>query len=82
MDLSETGRRARSLRAGCLALLGVVAPLSAGADVIALFDEVADLTVTPPGILGRLVGSDGVVMLGNKEGPVWTDLSSTVAAPA
>jgi hypothetical protein len=50
MDLSETGRRACSLRAGCLALLGVVAPLAAGADVIALFDEVADLTVTPPGI--------------------------------
>jgi hypothetical protein len=50
MDLSETGRATRGVRAGCLALLGVVAPLTAGADVIALFDEVADLTVTPPGI--------------------------------
>ena len=50
MDLSETGIGPRRLRAGCLALLGAVAPLAAGADVIALFDEVADLTVTPPGI--------------------------------
>ncbi len=50
MDNSDTGRGTRGLRAGCLALLGVVAPLTAGADVIALFDEVADLTVTPPGI--------------------------------
>jgi hypothetical protein len=50
MDLSDKGRGTRGLRAGCLALLGVVAPLTAGADVIALFDEVADITVTPPGI--------------------------------
>lgn len=50
MDVSDTGRGKRGLRAGCLALLGVVAPLTAGADVIALFDEVADFTVTPPGI--------------------------------
>jgi hypothetical protein len=50
MDLSDTGRGTRGLCAGCLALLGVVAPLTAGADVIALFDEVADVTVTPPGI--------------------------------
>ena len=49
MNLSDTGRGQRGLRAGCLALLsGAVAPLTAGADVIALFDEVADLTVTPP----------------------------------
>ncbi len=50
MIVTETRRGARGLRAGCLALLGVVAPLAAGADVIAVFDEVADLTVTPPGI--------------------------------
>lgn len=50
MGLANMGRKSRGLRAGCLALLGVVAPLGAGADVIALFDEVADFTVTPPGI--------------------------------
>lgn len=31
-------------------MLGAVAPVSAGADVIALFDEVADMTVTPAGV--------------------------------
>ena len=50
MYLSDKGRATRSLRAGCLVLVGVLAPLTAGADVIALFDEVADLTVTPVGI--------------------------------
>jgi signal transduction histidine kinase/CheY-like chemotaxis protein len=41
----------------------------------------ASFSITPPGILGRLVGSDGIVTLGNKEGGVWTDLTSTVTAP-
>ena len=37
-------------RAGWLPLLTAFVPLAAGADVIALFDEVADLTVTPIGV--------------------------------
>ncbi len=44
----ESGHVARGLRAGCLALMGAIAPWVAGADVIALFDEVADVTITPP----------------------------------
>ena len=47
---NETGYRPRGLRAGCVALLAAALPLAANADVIALFDEVADLTVTPIGI--------------------------------
>ena len=37
-------------RAGWLPLLTAFAPLAAGADVISLFDEVADFTVTPVGV--------------------------------
>jgi hypothetical protein len=40
----------RPVRARWLPLLAVIAPLAAGADVIALFDEVADRTVTPVGV--------------------------------
>lgn len=50
MNVSVKGRGQRGLRAGCLALMSALAPLTAGADVIALFDEVADLTVTPAGV--------------------------------
>lgn len=46
----ESGSRKRPVRAGGLALLAVFVPLAAAADVIALFDEVADLTVTPVGV--------------------------------
>ena len=42
--------RQRRARAGWLPLLTVFVPLAAGADVIAVFDEVADLTVTPIGV--------------------------------
>ena len=42
--------RQRRPRAGWLPLLTAFVPLAAGADVIAVFDEVADLTVTPIGV--------------------------------
>lgn len=45
---AEIGRRPP--RGGWLALLAAFVPLAAGADVISLFDEVADLTVTPIGV--------------------------------
>lgn len=47
---SQTGNRHLHPRAGWLPLLTAFVPLAAGADVIALFDEVADLTVTPIGV--------------------------------
>jgi hypothetical protein len=50
MYVSDKGRATGCLRAGGLVLMSVLAPLTAGADVIALFDEVADLTVTPVGV--------------------------------
>jgi hypothetical protein len=40
--------RNRHSRAGLLSLLAAFVPLAAGADVITLFNEVADFTITPP----------------------------------
>ncbi len=45
-----TENRHRHSRAGWLPTLAAFVPLAAGADVIALFDEVADMTVTPIGV--------------------------------
>ena len=45
---TEIGRRPP--RAGWVRLLAAFVPLAAGADVISLFDEVADFTVTPAGV--------------------------------
>lgn len=42
--------RDRRVRAGWLPLMAACLPFTAGADVIAAFDEVADLTVTPIGV--------------------------------
>jgi PAS domain S-box-containing protein len=39
------------------------------------------LSVNPPGALGRLVGVDAVIEIGNTAGGTWTDLSSIVTAP-
>jgi signal transduction histidine kinase/CheY-like chemotaxis protein len=39
------------------------------------------LTVTPPGIIGRLVGNRAMVAVGNRDGGVWTDFSGVVPAP-
>ena len=39
------------------------------------------LAVNPSGTLGRLVGSDAVVEIGNTAGGTWTDLSRVVPAP-
>lgn len=46
----ETGPRKRVVRTGGLAVFAAFVPLAAAADVIAVFDEVADLTVTPIGV--------------------------------
>src|ERR1700742_4790616 len=46
---SATGRNRRA-SAGWLTFVAACLPLAAGADVIATFDEVADLTVTPIGV--------------------------------
>ena len=40
------------------------------------------LSVNPPGALGRLVGGDAVIAIGNTAGGTWTDLSRIVTAPA
>ena len=39
------------------------------------------LSVNPPGALGRLVGADAVIEIGNSAGGIWTDLSTVVTAP-
>jgi PAS domain S-box-containing protein len=39
------------------------------------------LSISPPGILSRLVGDDALVVMGNRRGGLWTDLSSAVPAP-
>jgi signal transduction histidine kinase/CheY-like chemotaxis protein len=39
------------------------------------------LSVSPPGLLGRLVGRDAVIEIGNTGGGTWTDLSNVVPAP-
>jgi PAS domain S-box-containing protein len=39
------------------------------------------LSVNPPGALGRLVGVDAVIEIGNTAGGIWWDLSSVVPAP-
>jgi PAS domain S-box-containing protein len=39
-------------------------------------------TVNPPGVLGRLVGRDAAVTVGNQVGGTWTDLSKLVPAPS
>lgn len=39
-------------------------------------------SVSPPGIIGRLVGQDAVVAVGNRTGDIWTDFSHLVHAPA
>jgi PAS domain S-box-containing protein len=39
------------------------------------------LGVNPSGALGRLVGGDAVIEIGNTAGGIWTNLSSIVAAP-
>ena len=38
-------------------------------------------SITPPGLMSRLVGADALVAIGNRSGGVWTDLSSVVPAP-
>jgi signal transduction histidine kinase/ActR/RegA family two-component response regulator len=40
------------------------------------------LTVSPPGALGRLVGTDAVIAFGNSTGGPWTDLAGVVPGPA
>jgi PAS domain S-box-containing protein len=39
------------------------------------------LSINPPGILGRLVGSDAVIEIGNTAGGTWTDMSHIGPAP-
>src|SRR5262249_43406543 len=39
------------------------------------------LSVNPPGALGRLVGSDAVIEIGNTSGGTWTDFTGVVPAP-
>jgi signal transduction histidine kinase len=41
----------------------------------------SSLSVNPPGALGRLVGVDAVIEIGNTAGGIWTDLSRIVPAP-
>lgn len=38
-------------------------------------------TVNPPGIIGRLVGPDAIVTVGNRDGGAWTDFDNVVAPP-
>jgi signal transduction histidine kinase/CheY-like chemotaxis protein len=38
-------------------------------------------SVSPPGIISRLVGQDTVVAIGNRTGGTWTDFSKVVPAP-
>lgn len=38
-------------------------------------------SVNPPGIIGRLVGHDAIVTVGNKTGGAWTDFDEVVAQP-
>lgn len=41
----------------------------------------SSFSVSPPGIIGRLVGDDAVVKVGNASGGVWTDFSHVVSPP-
>jgi PAP2 superfamily len=50
MFTSFTNHRRRRTRTGWLSSLAAFVPVAAGADVITLFDEVAELTVTPIGV--------------------------------
>jgi signal transduction histidine kinase len=59
-------------------------PLPAGRAEAALLGYVvvrSTLSVTPAGALGRLVGADAVIEIGNAAGGTWTDLSRVVTAP-
>jgi PAS domain S-box-containing protein len=38
-------------------------------------------SISPPGVLTRLVGGDAVIAFGNTGGGTWTDLSQVIAAP-
>jgi PAS domain S-box-containing protein len=40
------------------------------------------LVISPPGMLGRLVGADAMVLIGNKSGDGWANLSGPIAIPA
>jgi methyl-accepting chemotaxis protein len=40
------------------------------------------ISVNPPGILTKLVGSDAIILIGNKSGGVWTDLTAVVSPPS
>lgn len=39
------------------------------------------LSVSPAGILGRLVGDNAAVIIGNRDGSLWTDLEKVVDGP-
>ncbi len=39
------------------------------------------ISVNPPAVLSRLVGSDATIAIGNKSGSVWTDLTQAIPAP-
>ncbi|MEZ5292356.1 MAG: PAS domain S-box protein [Vicinamibacterales bacterium] len=39
------------------------------------------LSITPPDLFGRLIGDDARILLGNREGAVWTDLAHVVTGP-
>jgi PAS domain S-box-containing protein len=41
----------------------------------------ATFSINPPGVLGRLIGNDAVIEIGNQTGGTWTDLSHIVSAP-
>jgi two-component system cell cycle sensor histidine kinase/response regulator CckA len=40
------------------------------------------ISVNPPGILSRLVGADATILIGNRSGGAWTDLTRVVPPPA
>ncbi len=50
MFTGQTSIGRRRPRAGWLPLVAAIVPVAAGADVISLFNEIADLTVTPVGV--------------------------------
>lgn len=56
-------------------VVGVPAP------VLGFVVAIEPVTIDPPGALGRQVGSDATVAIGDLTGGVWSDLSRTVEPP-
>src|SRR4051812_40425385 len=61
--------------------VGVAVQAPAGSTRLGVIGVRSGLAVSPPDLLSRLVGDDARILLGNRRGDIWTDLTHVVPGP-